>query len=195
MEWTDFQTSIYDLLISPLIFRANAGNAEVDGIEAELNTLVGESLMLGVGATYNQSQLTKDFNSTVDPDVVWAPKGRRLPYSPELRYSANARYTWEQGNDASGYAHISYSYTDDMWNLLITEPFQADAIPRLQDPYSIVDLRVGWEFNNSNYGFELYATNLTDERAQIFINTGNYDSRVTTNRPRTLGFRVKARLN
>ena len=195
MEWTDFQTSIYDLLISPLIFRANAGNAEVDGVEAELNTLVGERLMLGVGATYNQSQLTKDFNSTVDPDVVWAPKGRRLPYSPELRYSANARYTWEQGNDASGYAHISYSYTDDMWNLLITEPFQADAVPRLQDPYSIVDVRVGWEFSNSNYGFELYATNLTDERAQIFINTGNYDSRVTTNRPRTLGFRVKARLN
>ena len=64
---------------------------------------------------------------------------------------------------------ISYSYTDDMWNLLITEPFQADAVPRLQDPYSIVDVRVGWEFSNSNYGFELYATNLTDEEPKFLL--------------------------
>jgi outer membrane receptor protein involved in Fe transport len=195
MEWTDFQTSIYDLLISPLIFRANAGNAEVDGIEAELNALLTPNLTIGLGGTYNKSQLTKDFNSTVDPDVVWAPNGRRLPYSPEFRFSGNARYTWNQSANLNGYAHVSYSYTGRMWNLLITEPFQADAAPKLQDSYAILDMRVGWELSDNKYGFEFYATNLTDERAQIFINTGSYDSRITTNRPRTLGFRVKARLN
>ena len=110
----DFQTSIYDLLISPLIFRANAGNAEVDGIEAELNTLLTPNLTLGLGATYNQSQLTEDFNSTVDPDVVWAPNGRRLPYSPEFRFAGNARYTWNQTANWNGFAHISYSYTGRM---------------------------------------------------------------------------------
>jgi hypothetical protein len=82
-----------------------------------------------------------------------------------------------------------------MWNLLITEPFQADAAPQLQDSYAIMDARIGWEMNDGRYGFEFYATNLTDERAQIFINTGSYDSRITTNRPRTVGMRVKARLN
>ena len=195
MEWTDFQTSIYDLLISPLIFRANAGNAEVDGIEAELNTLLTPNLTIGLGATYNKSQLTKDFNSTVDPDVVWAPNGRRLPYSPEFRFAGNARYTWNQTANWNGHAHVSYSYTGRMWNLLITEPFQADAAPQLQDSYAIMDARIGWEMSDGRYGFEFYATNLTDERAQIFINTGSYDSRITTNRPRTVGMRVKARLN
>ena len=42
MEWTDFQTSIYDLLISPLIFRANAGNAEVDGMKPNLIPLLAK---------------------------------------------------------------------------------------------------------------------------------------------------------
>ena len=195
MEWTDFQTSIYDLLISPLIFRANAGNAEVDGFEAEVNAMVNANLAIGFAATYNQSELAEDFNSTVDPDVVWAPKGRQLPYVPEWRYSANARYSWSQSADTTGYAQLAYSYTGEMWNLLITEPFQADATPQLQESYNILDLRVGWELADGQYGVELYATNLLDERAEIFINTGNYDSRVTTNRPRTLGLSLKARFD
>ena len=36
-------------------------------------------------------------------------------------------------------------------------------------------------------------TNATDERAQIFQNSGYYDSRITTNQPRTIGLRLKIR--
>ena len=58
-----------------------------------------------------------------------------------------------------------------------------------------MDLRVGWEFSGGRYGVELFGANLFDKQAQIFINTGNYDERITTNRPRTLGVRLKVRMN
>lgn len=195
MEWSSFQTSIYDLLISPLVFRANAGDAEVTGVEAELQAALTGNLSLQMAATYNSAELAKDFNSTVDPSVVWAEKGRELPYVPEFKFSANARYQWTQGNAATGYAQLSYAYTAKSWNLLITEPFQAEAVPKRQAAYDLMDLRLGWEFSGGRYGVELFGSNLFDEQAQIFINTGNYDERITTNRPRTLGVRLKVRMN
>ncbi len=195
MEWVDFQTSIYDLLISPLVFRANAGNAEVTGIEAELQAAVTPNFSLQVAATYNNSELAEDFNSTVDPSVVWAEKGRELPYVPAWKFSTTARYQWHHSESMTGYAQVTYSYTGKSWNLLITEPFQAEAAPQRQAAYGLMDLRLGWEFAGGRYGVELFGSNLFDEQAEIFINTGNYDERITTNRPRTLGMRLKTRFN
>ena len=195
MEWQDFQTSIYDLLISPLIFRANAGSAEVKGIETDLQVALTPNLTVQVAATYNDSVLAEDFNSTVDSTVVWAEKGRELPYVPKWKFAANARYEWTQTQSVTGYAQVTYSYTDKSWNLLITEPFQAEAVPKRQAAYDLMDLRVGWEFAGGRYGVELFGANLFDEQAEIFINTGNYDERITTNRPRTWGVRLKTRFN
>lgn len=124
MDWQDFQTSIYDLLISPLIFRRNAGSANV-----------------------------------------------------------------------TGYAQVTYSYADESWNLLVTEPFQAEAIPRRQAACDLLDLRVGWTFGGGRHGVEVFGTNLLDDQADISINTSLYDERITTNRPRTLGIRLKTRFN
>lgn len=194
MQWQDFQTSIYDLLISPLIFRANAGDAEVQGFEAELQAALTPNLFLQVAATMNDSVLAEDFNSTVDPSVVWAEAGRELPYVPRWKFSATSRYEWEQAGGVTGHAQMTWSFTDESWNLLITEPFQAQAVPKRQAAYSLLDLRVGWDVA-SRYAVEVFATNLLDERAQIFINTGNYDERITTNRPRTFGLRWKTRID
>ena len=195
MDWQDFQTSIYDLLISQLGFRHNAGNAQVTGVETELHWALTPNLSVQAAATFNDAALGQDFNSTVDPSVVWAEEGRELPYVPRWKYAVNGRYEWEQGGSVTGYAQLTYSFTDESWNLLITEPFQAEAIPRRQAAYDLLDLRVGWTFGGGRHGIELFGTNLLDEQAEIFINTGLYDERVTTNRPRTLGIRLQTRFN
>jgi outer membrane receptor protein involved in Fe transport len=41
-----------------------------------------------------------------------------------------------------------------------------------------------------NFTVELFGENLTDERAELFVNSLDTDLRITTNRPRTLGLRV-----
>ena len=58
-----------------------------------------------------------------------------------------------------------------------------------------MDARVGWVFNDGRQGVELFATNLFDEQADIFINTAQADQRITTIRPRTLGVRLRTRFD
>ena len=41
--------------------------------------------------------------------------------------------------------------------------------------------------DRQDWSAELYVRNLTDERGDVFINAVNWDSRVTINRPRTVG--------
>jgi outer membrane receptor protein involved in Fe transport len=191
MIWEDFQTSIYDINIAPVIFYANAGNAEVLGFEADIQAQITDGWSFNFNANYNNSELTEDFRSLVDPTLIWAPEGRELPYVPAWKFSATTRYEFTVTDTIDGYIQAAYSYTDEVWNLLIEEAFQAGAVPERQDAYGTLDLRAG--FNQGAYRLELFATNVTDERAEVFINTGYYDQRITTNRPRTLGVRLSAR--
>jgi len=190
MVWEDFQTSVYDINIAPVIFYANAGNAEVRGFEFDLQTLLTNDWSFNFNANYNQSELSEDFASLVDPNLVWAPEGRELPYVPEWKYAASTRYEFAVTDSMSGYVQASYSFTGEVWNLLI-EDSVAGAVPERQDAYGLLDLRAGLE--RGAYRLELFATNVTDERAQVFINTGYYDERITTNRPRTIGLRLTGR--
>ncbi len=58
-----------------------------------------------------------------------------------------------------------------------------------------MDARLGWVFNDGRQGVELFATNVLDEQAEIFINTAQADQRITTIRPQTLGVRLRTRFN
>ena len=189
MIWQDFQTSIYDINISPVIFYANAGNAEVNGAEFDLQTLLTDEWTLNLSLNYTDSVLSEDFASLVDPTQVWAPEGRQLPYVPQWKLVASTRYETALTQTVNGYLQASYSYTDESWNLLIGTANGVE--PELQDGYGLLDLRAGAEWGD--YRLEIFGTNITDERAQVFINSGYYDERITTNRPRTIGLRLSAR--
>ena len=64
---------------------------------------------------------------------------------------------------------------------------QSEQPPAIMDAYSLLHLRGGIDFGG--WAAEVYVTNATDERAEIFQNSGYYDPRVTTNLPRTIGVR------
>jgi outer membrane receptor protein involved in Fe transport len=51
-----------------------------------------------------------------------------------------------------------------------------------------VDAAIG--FDMENLTVELFGENLTDERAELFVNSLDTDLRITTNRPRTIGIRL-----
>ena len=57
----------------------------------------------------------------------------------------------------------------------------------IQDSYSLVNIAIG--LNKDEWGAELFINNLTDEHAQINVNTNDYTASVGTNRPREVGLR------
>ena len=58
----------------------------------------------------------------------------------------------------------------------------------VQDDYVLLDLSVGLQ--SDTWGAELFVDNVTDERAEMHIDTLQYVPKVVTNRPRTFGVRL-----
>ena len=190
MKWDGFQTVLYDLLTAPLNFRRNVDGATITGIEIDSAMILGNGLSLTGGVSFNQAELDSDFKTIArEPAVVWAEEGRRLAHVPEWKVTLGARYDWSFGVGQLGYAQVNWSYTDERWSLLAR---QSESEPRLMDSYSLLDVRGGADFENG-WSAELFISNLTNERPEIFANSGYYDPRVTTSRPRTAGIRIKVR--
>ena len=57
----------------------------------------------------------------------------------------------------------------------------------VQDDYVLLDLAVG--VRSDTWGAELFINNVTDERAELHVDTLQYVPKVVTNRPRTFGVR------
>jgi outer membrane receptor protein involved in Fe transport len=58
----------------------------------------------------------------------------------------------------------------------------------LQPEYNISNVRFGIE--RASWTLEAYISNLWNTNAIIYVNTGNYDNRQTTNEPRVVGLRA-----
>ena len=105
--------------------------------------------------------------------------------TPELQINARARYDWvnKMGNET--YWQVGVQHASDSWSSIVA----ADRYP--QSSYTTADFAVGTAFGN--WSGELFIENLTDERAELFINTQDKTLRTMTNRPRTIGLRFAYR--
>ena len=106
--------------------------------------------------------------------------GSDLALAPELQFNLSGRYQWTVG-DKDAHAQLVYAYTDDQFSsIVVANRFQ-------QDSYDTLDGALG--ISADKWTVELFAENITDERAELFINSLDTDLRITTNRPRTVGIR------
>ena len=189
-EWEDFQFSRLDTTISPLTLTFNVGNAESNGIEGDFTTLLSDNWTLsGAFSWIYSSELTSDYwrNPPDDPSAPGAAPpdaaaGTPLPRIPEWKANLSTRYTW----DNDWYLQAAYIYTGDSFNTLFEGGSIATA-RRTQEAYQVLNTGVGLE--KESWSAELYVRNLTDERGDVWINAVTFDSRVMTNRPRTVGLR------
>ena len=86
-------------------------------------------------------------------------------------------------SELTPYAQLVYAYTSDQYSSIVVDN------RFLQQSYNTLDAAFGLHVNN--WSVELFGENLTDERAQLFINSLDTDLRITTNRPRTFGVKVR----
>ena len=176
--WDGLQVGITDFDISVITFTTNAADAEIQGFEGDLTWLATEGLTLAAAWSFNDTEMTR-----VPPNVSdLAGPGSRLALAPDLQYHLSARYDWSEKQFAP-YAQLVYAYTGDQYSSIVVDN------RFLQESYDTVDASVGMHMEN--WSLELFGENLTDERAQLFINSLDTDLRITTNRPRTFGVKVR----
>ncbi|GAB1537715.1 hypothetical protein NUACC21_03680 [Scytonema sp. NUACC21] len=134
------------LLTDNFGFFANVANAAVSvtGLEFEMRTQPIQGLELVAGVGYVNSQ----FKDYTNPFTGVNFSNNRVPFAPEVTYNVAAQYRSPGGIFARlelrGYGK---TYFDD-----------ANQVK--QDPFALVNARIGYE--GANYGIYLFANNLFD---------------------------------
>jgi len=186
MEWDNLQVAGQDTT-GAFGFIGNAGTAEVQGIEVELASAIGDNFYLTGQVTYlSKKELTED---QVSDDIV-APglAGDQLPRIPEWTAGFTAQYSYQlplAGWD--GAVRLEGSYTDESFTQLRPDA----AANRFQDSYTILNFRATFRNNDMDLDIALFIENVFDERGDVYIEGpgGGQPSSKVTNRPETVGVR------
>ena len=173
-DWDDFQYSF--LGGNGLTIIRNAGQASINGIEADVMWAVSADLTLSAGIAYVDAELDENYCGTVyddgrpvtncdDPNApadtaLLAPAGTQLPLTPKLKANASARYTFPIGS-FDGHVQAAVVYQDEVQSDLGLADRAAIGV---QDAYTLVDLSTG--ITNGTYSLELFVNNATDELAE-----------------------------
>lgn len=184
MDWVDIQFTRFDPSEANIGLTSNAGSGEVEGIEFDFAWAATDKLRLDGALSYiPTADLTETFQRN-DGSRIFAPAGTRLPFVPEWKANISARYSY-QVSDYNAFVQMSAYYTDETFNDLYVDDRSVQA------SYSYADISVG--IDEDLWSASFYVNNLNDERADLYRNATDYDSRITTNRPRTMGVRYTKR--
>ena len=178
VDWTDIQVSRFDPVnVSILTFVENAADADVSGLEADILWYPNDDWTINAAFSKNDTEITRLKAQIVEI----APVGSALPLAPEIQWNIRAiRASEFMGNPA--YTQFAIKSAGESYSSLEQDKRYE------QDAYRIVDLAYGFEMNGADW--EIFARNLTDERAQLYFNDQDDIPRISTNRPRNIGVRV-----
>ncbi|HVW68205.1 MAG TPA: TonB-dependent receptor [Steroidobacteraceae bacterium] len=204
-KWKSFQFSF--LGPNALTIIANAGNAEVKGVESDLEWAVTRSFTLSANAAYMRAKLTQEYcdNPAIDPTTDqeychapgyedYAPAGTRLPITPNFKGNVTARYNFPVMS-YTGYVQGSAQYIGARTAELRT--LASDALGQMPS-YATMDVAAGLQLKGITA--EFYVTNLFD-RLAVIDRYGECDPLVcgavaiynVPNQPRTFGIRFGQR--
>lgn len=191
IDWDDLQVSgrtsgagsVFGLI-------SNAGAARIQGLEAELTADPLPGLSLGLSAAYTDAKLTEDQVS--DVVVSNGRKGDRLAYVPRYSASASAEYKWSLSPTVDGMFRVDASHTGDSYSTL--SPI--DTFRRHVPAHELVNLRLGVQQPEGEWGVSLFVNNLLDDTAIISSgSSSNTGGKTTINSaaPRTIGINLRRR--
>lgn len=190
MIWEDIQVEAEDP--TPNLFTLgilNFPEAEITGLEAFLNWIPADGWNVTANLGLNDAKLSKSGTLEVEGAPVdrTAEKGTRLPLTPDKKASLNVERVFDNSilGAAPSFA-IGVQHTgDSVSSLAGIQSVEFNQPVRTQDAYTLVNLRFGLDADK--WSATLYVNNVTDEYAQQFYNDRWAQTRLSVNRPRTIG--------
>lgn len=185
IDWSDMQVRAFDPVCNNARI-ANAGEARIQGLEAELVLRPMTALQLNVTFNYSDAELTEDQpRATGSGNGTEGLKGDDVPGVPRTTGSAGAQYTFPIGNRSfSGMLRGDYSYVGSSKTAF--RPL-TDSTYRVQPSYSLTNLRFG--LLGESWEATVFLNNVFDERAEVtrLVFSQTRPDIIITNRPRELG--------
>lgn len=140
----------------------NAASANIKGVEAEFEVAVTEALKLSLNGSYVDPKYENFIETAINPSTGQrlVSSGNRLQRTPKEQVSAGIDFTTDFGKWSNALNfHAAYSWQSDLfWN--------TDNIAR-QEPYGLLDLRIGLAPKGSNWEAALYGKNVADKLYRV----------------------------
>lgn len=182
VQWDDLQQNV--ILDCGFRVVSNVGEAESLGGEVEITARPVDAVNLTLGIGYVDATITDAGGNPAVED------GDRVLEVPEWTYSGSADYTWDLSSGAAlilrgDFRGASESYTS----------FDTHDELRTRESFTVVDFRL--TYVTERWQLAGFVDNASDERVNYSDGVSIAQEvpgrpRIATNRPRTVGFSVKA---
>lgn len=154
----------------------NGGNVEIQGFEFEGVGIVTDPMQIKLTFSYLDAEYVELF------DPAPFPITNELANAPEMKASLGVDYAFPMSSGELTFG-LDLSYTDDMFN------DEQNSIQLFQPSHTIVDARLMYEPDSSEWMISLWGKNLSDERV---ITQGDANLAIgfieaNFNRPREVG--------
>ena len=180
IDIANLQTTIFDTSIVNLFFSDNAADAKVTGLEADFTWLPdwSDGLTIAGAVSFLNSEITNKITPTNDVRV-----GDELAFAPSNQGNLRARYEWTvQANGWTAHVMPMISWSAESYSDIIT--INRDLI----NGWTMLGVTAG--VANDDWSVTFYASNLTDERAEVSRSFVFDTQHVTYAQPRTFGVRA-----
>ena len=181
-----------------LTFTTNGPEYKVHGIETEIVGRVTQGLTVTAGAAWNHSYLAKEvsFVDSTGKPIDFTTLGLQNPFgtrnsplaqSPPFQMHIRARYDFPVWNDYQPFAQIAASHRSHSYSTtdaLQTEIDQKTPTRYDQPGFTTYDASIG--VSKNAWMVQLYGTNITNVRGDLFSSYSQFIKMNTVTRPRTL---------
>lgn len=179
-DYSNLQLSAngFDVNGVPSIVVANAGNARINGVEAELKLRPARGFEIDMSASYTDFKI-KDLGAAAG--VSGGPTlNSKAPGSPKWKYNAGAQYRAQLGNGGTLIPRVDVYYQSDVFNEWTNNP------RAVQKGYALTNARLTYNAPQEEWYAALSVTNVFDQFYYVnkFIQSGTYIFTGQPSRPR-----------
>jgi len=188
IDWSDMQVT-QRTPNGAFSYIGNAGKARIRGLEVEGAVRPITGLSITGNFSLMQAELTE--NQPLAGTLATAGfKGDRIPYVPKFQGGMAVQYSWPVSEGFNGFARVDVNHVGSSYNEFRTNYIYARKI----DAYEMVNMRLGVEAPDNNWGAYLFATNLLNDEAILTqsasaISVGR--TSVFSAAPRTVGVNLR----
>ena len=185
IDWTDIQQ--LNRLACGFQFTQNAGEAQSNGFELELELAPMEGLNISMGAGYTNAEITDDGG------VAGVSVGDKIQGVPDWTVNASVQYMHGMSDGWDMMYRMDANHYGDSFS---SNNESSAETQRLRENWSAVNFRVG--LFNPTWEITLFVDNATDIRANLADSRSIAAEtpgrqRLVVNRPRTVGLEARMR--
>ena len=135
----------------------NIPKSRVKGAELQAVVAPVAGLRVSLSGVYVDSKITKSYSNFTQFGQRVDFKGSPFPYTPKWQLNGDVDYNWQISSQLTAFVGANVSYRSST-----TGDFKPD--PRVAvDPYTLLDLRAGFEDVNKRWRVNFYGRNVTNK--------------------------------